>query len=375
MNTQFTIAMLIGSISILLSSFTACGASESDVETSITVDTLLPNTVICVDSALFIDTHLTSISDAIIDNSERIVIIDGISCNVLAFSIDGDFLQNISRQGYGPGEFVAPYGMFNTTDGELVVIDPEKQGYLLFDQSFTFIDEFPLWQFSPPLQGTPLSDNEFAAYKLDYDLQGNDIIIKRAIAIYTLGDPEWSRILYLDSIITSTTALDQNSSFYLDETLEPFVLCSDWDERVFFARKKTDEFEVIGWNRQGEEIFYLLHNREPIPKSQSDYIAESTYVAYHDDLLGLNREYQPDLFEPLIANIGIGPDSNLWIECATHDGSVQFDIYDIMSEEHCRTVLLPLSGWSWRTFISTHGILAWEVDPPDRDQKLYVFID
>lgn len=72
----------------------------------------------------------------------------------------------------------------------------------------------------------------------------------------------------------------------------------------------------------------------------------------------------------MVIGVDIGPDGNLWVRRGITDIPF-FDIFDTEGNLLHHTVF-PRKGWSWRTSVSPEGILAWEEDPEEGYQVLYL---
>jgi len=81
-------------------------------------------------------------------------------------------------------------------------------------------------------------------------------------------------------------------------------------------------------------------------------------------------EFEPEPFRDMVVALGVGPDGNLWVQRGTSDTPL-FDVFDA-SGNQVRQAAFPEQGWSWTFSISPRGILAWEADPADGFQRLYL---
>ncbi|MEN8208392.1 MAG: 6-bladed beta-propeller, partial [Candidatus Fermentibacteria bacterium] len=82
-----------------------------------------------------------AVTSAVIDRDGRILVLDQVAACVKIFDSSGYYIQQLSRQGSGPGELAFPWGMFLMADGMLMVLDPGKQGFVVFDDSLQFQEE------------------------------------------------------------------------------------------------------------------------------------------------------------------------------------------------------------------------------------------
>jgi hypothetical protein len=316
----------------------------------------------------------SAIVAALLDSSGRILVLDQPAACLKVFDIEGNFISQESRPGNGPGELIMPWDMFLMPDGRLVVIDPGKMGFVVFSDSLNFLEEIGLWPQNPPFQGTPVSDSQYVAYKIDTDMADNSIIMRRTVAIYSWGEEEWDRILWQDSLVASMNEIMDNPSKLFIDLLDPLSIGGDGSNGIFFSLKDSEEYIITGWNSSGDEILNFSMALEPVNKTPEGIAAESTYVNNYINRIsgggGAGMIFEPDPYRDMVTGVDIGPDGNLWVRRGTVD-SPFFDIYSLDGEPLYHAVF-PAEGWSWKTSVTQQGILAWEEDPETGYQKLYV---
>ncbi len=316
-----------------------------------------------------------SIISAVIDQYGRIMVLDQVALCVKIYDSSGNYLRQLSRQGNGPGELVMPWEMFLMSDEKLMILDLGKQGFVVFDDSLQFMEEVGLWPQQPPFQGTPVSDNQFAAYKVDFDMVDEKILINRRVALYSYGKEEWDLILWQDSIEMSMNDIVENPSIFFIDLLDPLSIGGNNSDMIYFSLKDAQEYRVTGWNSEGEEVLSISMDLIPVEKSAEEMAAESTYVTNYISRMGGvggggSMEFEPDPFKDMVIGVDIGPDGNLWVRRGTMDIPF-FDIFNT-SGELLQHVVFPQDGWSWKTSVSQEGILAWEEDPEEGYQVLYL---
>ncbi len=315
-----------------------------------------------------------SIVSALVYQKDKILVLDQVSTCVKVFDSDGNYIQQVSRQGNGPGELVMPWDMFLTTDGRLLILDMGKRGFVVFDDSLQFVEEYGLWTQNPPMLGTAVSDSQFVAYKVDTDMADNEVVIKRTIALYTCGEKEWDQIFWQDSIEASMNEIMENPSIFLINLLDPLSIGGNGSDRIYFSLKDGEEYRVTGLDSAGEEVLSIAMDMTPVEKTTEEIAAESTYVNNYFNSMGggggFGMVFEPDPFKDMVIGVDIGPDGNLWVRRGTVD-SPFFDVFDTEGNLLHHTVF-PVEGWSWKTSVSPDGILAWEEDPEEGYQKLYI---
>jgi len=82
------------------------------------------------------DQGMKQISDVLFMDGHYIVV-DKAGKQVLKFTADGHFVQTISRQGRGPGEFDSPSTLTRAFGGHFALVD--RRGVLLFDKTGKFV--------------------------------------------------------------------------------------------------------------------------------------------------------------------------------------------------------------------------------------------
>lgn len=316
-----------------------------------------------------------SIVSALIYQKERILVLDQVACCVKIYDSNGNYLQQLSRQGNGPGELVMPWDMFAMTDGRLMILDFGKRGFVVFDDSLQFAEEYGLWTQNPPMQGTAVSDSQFVAYKVDTDMADNEIVMNRRVALYTFGEEDWDYIFWQDSIEASMNEIIENPSMFILDLLDPLSIGANASSGIYFSLKDSEEYSVTGFNMDGEEILSICLDLEPVNKTMEEIAAESTYVNNYLNRMsgggGTGLVFEPDPFKDMVIGVDIGPDGNLWVRRGTVDNPF-FDIFDPENGELLHHTVFPAEGWSWETSVSPDGILAWEEDPEEGYQKLYI---
>jgi len=314
------------------------------------------------------------IAAAAIDNHGRLFVLDQVAACVKVFDLRGNYLRQVSRRGSGPGELRMPMDLF-TMPGRLMVHAPMKSGYVAFGDSLQLADEYSLWSMNPPIYCVGISDSQYVGYKIGQDQTDEGIAMSRSIAIYTLGEEEWDSRLWADSMTASMAEMMEDPSMFLEDLMEPLVLGGTAERGIYFALKDPESYNVIGWDSAGTEILCIQREFHPVEKSPEEMAAESLYMnRYLQNMAGAAGgfpfEFEPRPYRPMITAVGIGPDGNLWARRGTRNEPF-FDIYDL-DGNLLRHAVFPDDGWSWQTEITPEGIIAWEDDPEEGYQRLYL---
>ncbi|MCD4775392.1 MAG: 6-bladed beta-propeller [Candidatus Aegiribacteria sp.] len=361
-----------GSISLLFL-FLGCAESDSpptvDYQITHSVDTL--QVVFEIGEEIGDSTNtFWSIVGVDIDDQGRIFVVDEIDASVKAYDLQGNYIQQVTRRGNGPGELQHPQGLCIMPDGRLVIIAPSKNGYVVFNDSLEFVEEVSLWLNNSPYHVSPLTNNKLVACR--YDGNPETDAEWQTAAIYNWSEPDWETLLWKDSIQISNSEYDRDPSVSINFTV--FHLLSSYGDgngNVYFGQVDAFEYRVIGWDSTGTEILSITRDMTPVEKSTEEIASESEYMNYTYQRMGgsPSRDVHPSIYENMISEVGIGPDKNLWVRRGTHN-ELFFDIYNLEGNLLSHAVY-PVESWSWEIKITTQGILAWELDPLEGFQKLY----
>ena len=314
-----------------------------------------------------------AIAAAAIDEYGRIIVLDEVEACLKVFDMQGNYIQQVSRRGSGPGELSNPRGLFIMPDGRLGVIAPSKQGYIIFDESFKFVEEISLWQDNSPYHVTPLSNSRLVACRFEENIRNETIVNRRTVAIYGWGEEEWDTFLWKDSVEETENEFIQDPSSTLNYILfDRISTCGNGDGNIYFAPKDPYEYRITGWDSTGAEILSITRDMTAVmktPEEITDEIFYATSYLQRNSGRPLPFEFHPAPYKNMIMEVDIGPDGNLWVRRGTRNEPF-FDIYDL--DGHLlHHAIFPDNAWSWETEINPHGILAWEADPLEGYQKLY----
>jgi hypothetical protein len=364
---------------VVIMLFIACVLSCAQPETEQTLDNLITLPVDTLQVVLEIGQELGdstnsfgSIIAAGIDEHDRIIVLDEIESCLKVYDLRGNYIQNVSRRGAGPGESMYPKGMFIMPDGRVGIISSDKGGYIVFDDSLKFLEEISLWQQNSPYHVTPLSNSRLMVCR--YDENSETDALRHTVAIYCWDEELWEVLLWKDSIVvTDSDFYDDPSPTILFARYDRLTTCGNGNGDIYFAPRDPFEYRVIGWDSTGTEILSITRDMTPVAKTPEEIAYEAFYVNSHLQRSAgrpLNFEVHPDPYKNMINGVGIGPEGNLWVRRGTNNEPL-FDIYDLAGNL-LRHEIFPTDGWSWETEVTPHGILAWELDPLEGYQKLYL---
>lgn len=316
----------------------------------------------------------SSIVGSTIDENHRILVLDELEACIKVFDLDGNFVQQVSRRGSGPGELMHPGGLFLGPGRSIGVIDMNIHGFVVFDDSLNYCKDIRRWDRSTPFHATAISENELVVCEYSEDEGAGVFVMRRLVSIYDWDSEEPPTLLWQDSLVESESDFIQSpSSTFRYVFFEKLSTSGNREFGVFFAPSNPDIYSVTGWDSTGTVILRIEREFPQVEKSDEEYDAETFY--FTNDIQRSSGgpipfAYYPERYRNMIADVGIGPDSLLWVRRGTYT-ELFFDIYDLRGNL-LRHAIYPVSSFSWQTEITPRGILAWELDPLDGYQKLYL---
>jgi hypothetical protein len=302
----------------------------------------------------------------------NIIVLDAGKACLKEYTPEGSYIRQISRNGSGPGELSSASFEFFQMGSNLLVLNMMKQGFVVFDDSLNFLEEIMLWPQNPPMQNVALADSIFASYKLDFDEgDGTTFVIYRRIVNYSYGEEDYNAVFWADSSELTLSDLVSNGSSVINDFLYGLTLGGN-SEIVLFALKESEDYTVHAWYPDGSDAFTITLPLEPVPKTEDEIAEEKAYMEGFLNQMGANEmgEFVPEPFRDMIVKVDIGPDNNIWVQRGTQEQPF-FDIFDMEGNLIGHKVFQE-TGWSWQFSLSPNGILAWEDDPEEGYQQLFI---
>lgn len=302
----------------------------------------------------------------------NILILDRPACCVREYTIEGEFVRQYSRRGTGPGEVVNPLSMTRLTDGRIVILDMQTGGLHAFSPDGEWLGITADIVNEPILWITPSESNTYVGTLNLFDVEDEQLFVTAVVSKFESDSKEpiityWENRFPLD--FTDFTLL-VNESYFAN------VFTSDRVGNVFLTRRDTEEYQITGFDVNGEVFVEFGLDIPMVEKTEQEIIEEAEFWNTRARNMGYNQalNYQPDPFRWKIHSMGIDDQKRLWVRRGT-DETPTLDVFDY-DGNHLFTAELPgitgHSGLLWEVHVDEFGILAWSLDPIDGYQKLYI---
>ncbi|MCK5116864.1 MAG: 6-bladed beta-propeller [Candidatus Aegiribacteria sp.] len=299
-----------------------------------------------------------------------IVLLDRAFSRVMVYSRDGIFQRQIGRAGDGPGEMSQTVFMTITENGNLLVSQRDAMERFDFNTG-EWIAEYPRGMTPPPFVLAGMRDSSFVAVHFQMMPRDDRLMADVTLGIYLPGDNEPDVVLAEQSFEFTPT----NAAPLFENVFDAYSVAEVDYETVYFASRSSTEYEVLGYNTSGEQVFELVRNDfEPVEMTPVELEEETEFMEARLVSLGAgDQSCSPDPFYPMISGLGIDDYGNIWVRRGIEQIPT-FDVYD-NSGELLRIVTLPVEpseGKYWNVIIQSAGVLAYSENPARGYQKVYM---
>jgi len=305
------------------------------------------------------------------DLDGNILVLDRSYGCVRAYSPEGEFIRQISREGSGPGEIQNPLTMTVVGDGRVFVQSPFTGGMNAFSSDGEWLGVVTPFFMNPPMTTYGADSNAYIGVKVTIAVDDEGLnVVDTFIGRYEEGEEPvvryWEDEFPFDP--TDLTTLLRNS-----------VMCNvfnaDRDGNVFIARCTNEEYLVRGFRADGELFLEIEEEALQVEKTPEEIAEEETYlIAYLESIGagGVLMEYTANPYRDTISEIELDGENRIWIRRGTSIEPV-FDVYDY-SGEKLFSATVPEAGDGatyWDFNIDEKGIIAYSVNP-ELFQQVYV---
>lgn len=273
---------------------------------------------------------------AVLDDG-GVAVLDAQARELRIFGPDGTHRRSLGRQGSGPGELEAPFGLMRGPDGRLWVPDSRLRRMTVYHPVTGFVAsyEFPLYRWGFIFQGAMTHDGRILKPSLTLRPERLDIL-----RVY---GPEMT---LLDSLpMPALPAVDD------DDPPSAFVFGSresgawgmmgvpyfpsrsqrlDPAGVVWSTGYGDPSYRIARWEPGGDTTLILETRRPPVPVTAAE--RDSAIDRIRDALRdrgGADQDWSkiPDV-KPAVAGMYVADDGRLWVRAASPDPRFTYDVYD-----------------------------------------------
>ena len=285
----------------------------------------------------------------------------GAAC-VRVYSPGGEFIRRISRQGNGPGEITAAFGMAVLGDGRISICAPMQGGIHNFLPDGEWEGLSAEFTNNPPMNMVGADSNAYIALKLTVDVVDGELISEFLIGRYE-EDNEPSALYYETEFQFDPTDL----TGLLNETLFSHEFFADRSGNVYLSKYSTEDYIVNVFDRDGNQILQIEKDVAQVEKSPEEIQEEKTWMETWLRSIGAQGvviEYNPEPYRWTITDIGCDGLGRIWVRRGTELAPV-FDVYDAQGNSLFVAEVEGIGDDAqfWNFVIDEYGIMAYSMDP------------
>lgn len=230
-----------------------------------------------------------------IDEDENIYVLDILDCSVKKFDKMGKFIKKYGKKGKGPGEVTHAFDFDVLNNGEIVIIDPNGNKFVVFDEnkvdefkfslsptsvSFVSKNEVAILQIMDPITQSPIRK---VNYKTDVLTDYQNILDKESFSGKDFG--------MLPFLLGFLQRYNSNDIVYISSIMG-YVVLFNKDSEIYKAFKLIDDEYESSLTKKERKINGKLLTYFP---RREEYIYESTNIFGNDLFIFCN----PIRFNPV----------------------------------------------------------------------------
>ncbi|MCK4506776.1 MAG: hypothetical protein KAW14_14260 [Candidatus Aegiribacteria sp.] len=292
----------------------------------------------------------------------NIYILDRGACCVKVYSPGGEFIRRISREGNGPGEVTAAFGMAVLGDGRISICAPMQGGMHNFLPDGEWEGLSAEFTNNPPMNMVGADSNAYIALKLTIDVVDGELISEFLIGRYEENN-EPSVIYYETDFQFDPTDL----TGLLNETLFSHEFFADRSGNVYLSQYSTEDYIINVFDRDGNHILRIEKDVPRAEKSPEEIQEEKTWMeAWLRNIgaQGVVIEYNPEPYRWMISDIGCDGQGRIWVRRGTELAPV-FDVYDAQGNSLFVAEIEGIGDDAqfWDFVIDEYGFMAYSINP------------
>jgi hypothetical protein len=276
------------------------------------------------------------------------------------FSPAGEHLASGGRRGEGPGEFAAPGGLYPVPGGGVAVPDRMGGKIIYYDSTLSLDHEWKGFEGRPPAEMVQLPDGAIVGTEIDFDRSSGRLINR--LCRWEAGGSSPS-LTYLER---SADFNRQNPRQAWHETAIYFAAFEDG--RVVSTPESREECVITCWSAEGEMEWRVDRPFERTPRPEEDIAWEREMIRRRITRRGGDASFADRMEIPQWSEAVIDMqvvEGRIWVR----RGGSAVPFYEVLDSEGnllftCSVPELP-HGSGVEVYVSSHGVLAYESNPPD----------
>ncbi len=338
-----TLTTLITLLSLL--AFAGCGSSDNQTDSQTARETQGTEGLPVIDQWLIItdsigvelgDSNFVfgQIVSAQFLPDGNIAIADMQKNKISIFSVEGEFLNTVGRNGSGPGEFLMLTNFAVKEDGSFIVPDAMGGKLNFYDPEYNFTEVFTGFFPSPPIMISPV-ENGFIGLKPEFEQTDEEMNVGMGIYLWTDSSA------YDHEYIKNMILFDMNDLGGSVETMVFFD--TDNQDNLITTPYSTSEYVITSQNLSGEQNWQIVEDFPRVRKTDEEIQEEHEMLLTRIEASGTPAEmadnFQIEEYKVFINQLEVDNKDRLWVLTGFYDIPV-YRVYDCVTGDFLFTAAL-----------------------------------
>ncbi len=301
----------------------------------------------------------------------NIVVLDNAKSIISVYSSDGMYLRRIAGKGCGPGELQSA-AFLGISEAGIIYVVGEGSG-LLGCHSFDYYSGEWIESIQTGNPPTCLEGGEGTSHvRVDNEYQNNN---GQPCFIFSVA--RWEEESDEPACVFHEYAVDfdpQNMGRMITRFWDAYEIAVGNEGEIYLAPYNTNKAEIYAFRRNGEALFNVDLNYEPVCRSNDELEIEQNVLVMRAAIMDIPAVgLEAELYKPLIRGLEVDSIGNIWVHRGDSN-SPRFDVLSPAGELLYKAALDydPADGSTWQFCIGDAGMLAYAEDPCLGFQKVYI---
>lgn len=299
----------------------------------------------------------------------NLAVLDTQKQKVSVFTPSGEFIGSLGRAGEGPGEFLSPQDLTCFDDGRIAVTDPFSREVEFFGSDLQSIDTFSDFDARAPFVITSAGTG-FAGEQGGFNRDAG--IITTSVALWEENADTMKVFFELED--------DFTPDFILTRIMKPQAgLVSD-GLNLYYSTPESEEYTVMVYPLDGSAEFFLsFPGYTAVTKSDEDLQKDIEAYDYRMQAMAAQGRggrlasvtYEPPSEYFAVKSLGIDAEGNLWVQRGW-ESNPTFDLFPQGATEPTATIIVnpELELQDFTFVITPEGMAAFNANPDDYPRVL-----